>query len=116
MDFSHISVLFQECMDGLAIRPDGIYLDGTAGGAGHSAGIAARLESGRLFALDQDPDAVTTASARLAAFPNAKVIHENFRNIPAVLAREGVAGLDGVLLDLGFRPTSWIQRSGGFPI
>lgn len=101
MDFSHISVLFQECMDGLAIRPDGIYLDGTAGGAGHSAGIAARLESGRLFALDQDPDAVTTASARLAAFPNAKVIHENFRNIPAVLAREGVAGLDGVLLDLG---------------
>ncbi|MFR1786093.1 MAG: 16S rRNA (cytosine(1402)-N(4))-methyltransferase [Ruthenibacterium lactatiformans] len=60
MSFHHIPVLLAECIDGLAIRPDGIYLDGTAGGAGHSKEIAARLTTGRLIALDQDPDAVAT--------------------------------------------------------
>lgn len=114
MDFSHIPVLFHECLEGLAIRPDGIYLDGTAGGGGHSAGIAAKLESGRLLALDQDPDAVKAASARLAAYPNAKVIHENFRNIPAVLEREGIAGLDGVLLDLGVSSYQLDSAERGF--
>lgn len=114
MDFSHIPVLFHECLEGLAIRPDGIYLDGTAGGGGHSAGIAAKLESGRLLALDQDPDAVKAASARLAACPNAKVIQENFRNIPAVLEREGIDGLDGVLLDLGVSSHQLDSAERGF--
>ena len=65
MEFSHKPVLFRETIEGLAIRPDGIYLDGTAGGAGHSKEIAARLTTGRLIALDQDPDAVAAASPRL---------------------------------------------------
>ena len=62
MEFSHFSVMLQECMEGLAIRPDGIYVDGTAGGAGHSREIARRLTTGKLYALDQDPDAVAVAS------------------------------------------------------
>ena len=69
MSFHHIPVLLAECIDGLAIRPDGIYLDGTAGGAGHSKEIAARLTTGRLIALDQDPDAVAAASQRLEGLP-----------------------------------------------
>ena len=68
MEFQHISVLLQECMDGLNIRPDGIYVDGTAGGAGHSCEIAKRLDpqKGRLIAIDKDPDAIETATRRLA--------------------------------------------------
>ena len=66
MEFSHIPIMLAECVDGLAIRPDGIYLDGTVGGAGHSKEIAKRLTSGHLYAIDQDPDAIETATARLA--------------------------------------------------
>ena len=69
MEFSHIPVLLSQCLDGLAIDPAGIYLDGTAGGAGHSKEIAKRLTTGRLISLDQDPDAVQTARARLAGLP-----------------------------------------------
>lgn len=101
MDFHHVSVLLEECMTGLAIKPEGIYVDGTAGGAGHSAEIAKRLTTGRLFALDQDPDAVKTALARLAGFPCAEVIHVNFRNMEEALAQRGVDKIDGILLDLG---------------
>ena len=100
MSFHHIPVLLAECIDGLAIRPDGIYLDGTAGGAGHSKEIAARLTTGRLIALDQDPDAVAAASQRLEGLP-ATVVQSNFRYADRALAQLGVDGLDGVLLDLG---------------
>ena len=95
MEFSHQPVLLQECLDGLAIKPDGIYLDGTAGGAGHSGAIARRLTS-----LDQDPDAIEVATQRLAGLP-ATVVQSNFRNAPAVLRQLGIDGLDGALLDLG---------------
>ena len=66
MDFHHVSVLLEESIDGLEIKPDGIYIDGTAGGAGHSREIAKRLTTGRLIALDKDPDAVENAAERLA--------------------------------------------------
>lgn len=100
MEFSHQPVLLQECLDGLAIKPDGIYLDGTAGGAGHSGAIARRLTTGRLISLDQDPDAIEVATQRLAGLP-ATVVQSNFRNAPAVLRQLGIDGLDGALLDLG---------------
>lgn len=86
MSFHHIPVLLAECIDGLAIRPDGIYLDGTAGGAGHSKEIAARLTTGRLIALDQDPDAVAAASQRLEGLP-ATVVQSNFRYADRALAQ-----------------------------
>ncbi len=100
MEFSHQPVLLEECLEGLAIRPDGIYLDGTAGGAGHSREIAKRLTTGHLYSLDQDPDAVVTATGRLEGLP-ATVIQSNFRNARAALAGVGVSKIDGALLDLG---------------
>ena len=88
-------------MEGLNIRPDGIYVDGTAGGAGHSSEIARRLTTGRLISLDQDPDAVETASQRLSQFPCAQVVRANFRDMRQVLDTLGIDRVDGVLLDLG---------------
>ena len=101
MEFSHIPVLLYECINGLMIRPDGIYLDGTAGGGGHSEEIAKRLKNGRLISLDQDPDAVETASRRLAPYPQATVVHANFRDMEEVLRSLSIRQIDGVLLDLG---------------
>ena len=100
MEFKHISVLLNECIDALHIKPDGIYIDGTAGGAGHSKEIAKRLNGGLLLALDQDPDAVKTATERLKGMP-AKVIESNFRFMDKVALEEGFDGVDGILLDLG---------------
>lgn len=100
--FSHKSVLFAACMDALNIRPDGIYVDGTAGGGGHSAGIASRLTTGRLIAIDQDEAAVRAASERLAPFgARAIVVRNNFCRLAEVCAGLGIERIDGVLLDLG---------------
>ena len=103
IQFSHKSVLLWECMDGLAIRPDGIYIDGTAGGAGHSSCIASHLgESGRLIALDQDETAVKTATERLSVFGDrATVVRSNFREAGSVCEMLGIKQIDGMLLDLG---------------
>ena len=103
IQFSHKSVLLWECMEGLAIRPNGIYIDGTAGGAGHSSCIASHLsEGGRLIALDQDEVAVQTATARLAAFgERATVVRSNFREVEKVCKDLGIEQIDGMLLDLG---------------
>jgi 16S rRNA (cytosine1402-N4)-methyltransferase len=100
MEFKHISVLLNECIESLNIKPDGIYIDGTAGGAGHSREIAKRLDGGLLLALDQDPDAVEVATERLKDLP-AKVIRANFSQMDAVALSEGVEKVDGILLDLG---------------
>ena len=100
MEFKHISVLLNECIDALNIKPDGIYIDGTAGGAGHSKEIAKKLKNGLLLALDQDPDAVKIASERLSGLP-AKVIHSNFCRMDEVVEEQGITGVDGILLDLG---------------
>lgn len=100
MEFKHKSVLLQECLELLEIKPDGVYVDGTAGGAGHSKEIAARLTKGKLYAFDQDPDAVAVATERLKSF-NAEVIHSNFKNMNEQLALRGITEVDGILLDLG---------------
>lgn len=101
-EFSHIPVMLDECLDGLAIRPDGIYFDGTCGGAGHSKEIAKRLDpmKGRLIGIDRDPDAVKTASERLAGLP-AQVVRGNFDEIAAIAHDLGIESIDGILLDLG---------------
>ena len=100
LEFSHVPVLLQECIEGLAIDPAGIYLDGTAGGAGHSREIAKRLTTGRLISLDQDPDAVQTATERLRGLP-AQVVQVNFRQAKQALAQLGIKQINGALLDLG---------------
>lgn len=101
MEFQHYSVMLKECIDGLHIKPDGIYADGTAGGAGHSSEIAKRLTTGKLLALDRDPVAVKTATERLQKYPAAAVIQANFSEIQSVCAEQDVDKLDGMLLDLG---------------
>jgi 16S rRNA (cytosine1402-N4)-methyltransferase len=102
IEFSHYSVLLNECLDGLDIKPDGIYVDGTAGGAGHSTQIAKRLDSGRLIAIDQDETAVAVATERLLATgKNTTVVRSNFCEIAKVLKELSIDGIDGLLLDLG---------------
>lgn len=115
MEFRHIPVLLDQCIEGLNINPDGIYIDCTAGGGGHSSAIAAKLsEKGRLFSLDRDPDAVKAASARLAEFPNARVIHRNYSELDAVLAELGIEAVDGILMDLGVSSHQLDEESRGF--
>lgn len=115
-EFSHVPVLLHECLEGLAIRPDGIYLDGTAGGAGHSREIARRLDAsagGRLIALDQDPDAVATARERLAGLP-ATVVQINFRAAGEALDALGIDKINGALLDLGVSSHQLDDAARGF--
>ena len=101
MEFKHIPVLLDECIDGLDIKSDGIYIDATAGGAGHSREIAKRLEgNGKLVAIDRDPDAVKTATERLKEY-NAIVVQSNYSNIDEVLNKLEIDKVDGILLDLG---------------
>lgn len=113
MEFIHKSVLLEETIAALDIKPNGIYVDGTAGGAGHSSEIAKRLTGGFLYALDRDPDAVKTARERLKGYP-AKVIESNFCDMASVLAAEGVDGVDGVLLDLGVSSYQLDSAERGF--
>ena len=114
-EFKHISVLLNETIELLDIKPDGIYVDGTAGGAGHSREIAKRLdpEKGRLYALDRDPEAVKVASERLAGLP-AQVIHADFADMRAALENVGVEKVQGVLLDLGVSSYQLDTASRGF--
>jgi 16S rRNA (cytosine1402-N4)-methyltransferase len=100
MEFKHISVLLNETIESLNIKPDGIYLDGTVGGAGHSTQIAKRLEGGRLICLDRDPDAVKIATERLSGLP-ATVVQSNFSQMDSVLKELDILSVDGILLDLG---------------
>ena len=113
MEFQHISVLLQPCLDGLAIDPAGTYLDGTAGGAGHSREIAGRLTTGRLIALDQDPDAVAIAAERLKGLP-ARVVRANFRDAAKVLAELDIPAINGALLDLGVSSHQLDEADRGF--
>ena len=115
MDFIHIPVLLGESINGLGIDPDGIYVDGTVGGAGHSSEIAARLsEKGRLICLDRDPDAVKTATERLAKYKNVTVVQSNYSDIRSVLDSLGVDKVNGVLMDLGVSSHQLDEGSRGF--
>ena len=114
--FEHVPVLLNECLDGLKIDPAGTYLDGTAGGAGHSRQIALRLngeQGGRLISLDQDPDAVQTARARLAGLP-ATVVQINFRYAGQALEQLGIETINGALLDLGVSSHQLDDAARGF--
>lgn len=101
MAFSHKPVLLNETIDSLNIKPDGVYIDGTAGGAGHSSEIAKRLTTGRLVAVDKDPDAIKAATERLSPYPYATVVQNDFSNIAEVAQALHITRADGVLLDLG---------------
>lgn len=103
MEFHHYSVLLNETIENLNIRPDGIYVDGTLGGGGHSYQILKRLgENGRLIGIDQDADAIQAAGERLAEFGNkATLIRSNYANMKEELHAIGVNGVDGIVLDLG---------------
>ena len=115
MEFRHIPVLLNQTINGLSIRPDGIYLDCTAGSGGHSAAIASHLnENGRLISLDRDPDAVKAASQRLSVFPNAQVIHRNYSELRSVLDELGIDKVDGILMDLGVSSYQLDEASRGF--
>lgn len=114
MDFVHIPVLLQETIEGLAIRPDGIYVDGTVGGAGHSYEIASRLtQGGRLIGLDRDPDAVRAATERLQGLP-ATVVHCNYSQMREALDELGIAAVDGILMDLGVSSHQLDEAERGF--
>ncbi len=113
MEFSHIPVLFKETIEGLDIKPNGIYVDGTAGGAGHSKAIAQKLKEGRLIAIDQDPDAVKTATERLKGLP-ATVVHSNYREMAKILHDLNIEAVDGVLLDIGVSSFQLDNTERGF--
>ncbi len=113
--FSHCPVLLDEVIEALAIRPCGLYVDGTMGGAGHSSEIAARLDDGRLFAIDQDENALLAGGARLAPFGSrARVLRGNFADMGALLQSEGVTRVDGILLDLGVSSHQLDEPQRGF--
>lgn len=100
-DFKHIPVLFYETVDALNVKPDGIYVDCTAGGGGHSAAVAEKLTTGKLISIDQDPEAIAVLTKRFENNPNVVVVHDNFVNIKSVLSNLGIIGVDGVMADLG---------------
>ena len=116
MEFQHKSVLLQECIDALNIRPDGIYLDGTLGGAGHSSQIARRLtEGGRLIGVDRDRTALAAAKERLAPYADrVTLVHSNFAEIDVILDSLGIPAVDGMLFDLGVSSPQLDDASRGF--
>ena len=114
-EFFHISVLLQECLDGLNIKPDGIYVDGTLGGAGHSSQIAARLTTGRLIGIDRDPVALKAAGERLAPSKDrVTLVHSNFCEVKQILQDLELPGVDGILLDLGVSSPQLDDGARGF--
>ena len=114
-EFYHVSVLLDECIEGLNIKPDGIYVDGTLGGAGHSSQIAKRLTTGMLIGIDRDPVALAAAGERLAPYGDrVKLVHSNFWEIKQVLHDLNIEGVDGILLDLGVSSPQLDDGSRGF--
>jgi 16S rRNA (cytosine1402-N4)-methyltransferase len=114
-EFYHVSVLLDECIQALNIKPDGIYVDGTLGGAGHSSQIAARLTTGRLIGIDRDPKALKAAGERLAPYADrVTLVHSNFSQLDEVLENLGIEGVDGILLDLGVSSPQLDEAERGF--
>ncbi|MBQ9392991.1 MAG: 16S rRNA (cytosine(1402)-N(4))-methyltransferase RsmH, partial [Oscillospiraceae bacterium] len=113
--YGHKPVLLQECLEGLAIRPDGVYVDGTLGRAGHALEIVRRLESGRLIGVDRDEAALSAARERLAPYAGrVTLLHGNFADIAALLAQAGIGQVDGMLFDLGVSSPQLDDASRGF--
>jgi 16S rRNA (cytosine1402-N4)-methyltransferase len=113
MEFNHTSVLLNECLNGLNIKPDGIYIDGTCGGAGHSSEIAKRLKTGTLIGIDRDPDAVKIAAERLKPY-NAVVLKGNYSDMTELAHSVNVTSCDGILLDLGVSSYQLDNAERGF--
>ena len=115
MEFQHKSVLLEECIEGLNIRPDGIYLDGTLGGAGHSSRIAEKLTTGRLIGVDRDTVALEAASKRLQPWSDrVTLVHSNFKEIDQILNELGIDKIDGMLFDLGVSSPQLDDGERGF--
>jgi len=114
-EFYHVSVLLEECIEGLNIKPEGIYVDGTLGGAGHSSRIAAELSTGRLIGIDRDPVALKAAGKRLEPFGDrVTLVHSNFCEMASALENLGIDGVDGILLDLGVSSPQLDDTQRGF--
>ena len=114
-EFHHVSVLLEECIEGLNIRPDGIYVDGTLGGAGHSSRIAAQLTTGKLIGIDRDPVALTAAGERLAPFGDrVALVDSKFCGMDSALESLGITGVGGILLDLGVSSPQLDDGQRGF--
>ena len=115
-EFKHFSVMLDEVIDSLAIKPDGIYVDGTLGGAGHSFEIAKRLtEGGRLIGIDQDQDAIKAATEKLAPYSDrVTIVHDNYEHIKEVLDSLGIEKVNGILLDLGVSSYQLDTEERGF--
>lgn len=115
MEFNHVSVLLNECLEGLNIKENGIYVDGTLGGAGHSSEILKRLsKEGRLIGIDQDTDALKAAKERLKDYSNVTFVYSNFSNIENVLNNLNIDGVDGILMDLGVSSYQLDEGERGF--
>lgn len=115
MEFKHKPVLLKECIEGLQIKPNGIYVDGTLGGAGHSLEIVKRLSpEGRLIGIDRDQDALAVAKERLKDYPNVTLVHGNHDDIKEILQQLNIQKADGILLDLGVSSYQLDERNRGF--
>ena len=115
MEFKHIPVMLEECLEGLNIKKDGIYVDGTMGGAGHSIEIAKRISNkGLLIGIDRDEEAISVARERLSKFENVKFIYDNHDNIKEILSNLEIPKVDGILLDLGVSSYQLDERNRGF--
>ena len=115
MKFEHKPVLLQECIEGLQIKPNGIYVDGTMGGAGHSIEIVKRLSNdGTLIGIDRDEEALKASKERLAEYENVTYVHDNHDNIKEILQKLGINQVDGILLDLGVSSYQLDERNRGF--
>ena len=113
--FHHVSVLLEECLEGLDIKPDGIYIDGTLGGAGHSSRIVSRLTTGKLIGIDRDPVALQAAEERLKPYKDrVTLVHSNFSEMAQVVKNLGLSGVDGILLDLGVSSPQLDDGERGF--
>ncbi len=115
IEFNHVSVLLNECIENLNIKPDGIYVDGTMGGAGHSLEIVKKLsEKGMLIGIDRDEEALAVAKERLKEFNNVKYVHDNHDNIDEIVKNLNIKGVDGILLDLGVSSYQIDEKTRGF--
>ena len=115
MEFHHVSVLLNECIDGLDIKENGIYVDGTLGGAGHSSEIVKKLTTGRLIGIDQDMNAINAATKRLEPYKDrVTLVHDNFSNVKAVFKELGIEKADGFLLDIGVSSHQLDEAERGF--
>ena len=116
MEFQHKSILLNECMEGLSIKADGIYVDGTLGGGGHSFHIAERLsDKGRLIGIDQDEDAIEAATKRLAQFKQrVTIVRDNYEHFQEILSTLSIPAVDGILLDLGVSSYQFDEADRGF--